>query len=891
MSGEKKPAGPSWRPTTPEADKGNLSTSNRRKQLFKLTACLLALIGVVALLIFFLDFGYTPPTYLGLPIREFDARQLPPNPMAVQDCDKASDHFPDQREVAYAYQTGERLRQALAKLNKQSGKPIVIHLCALARTIDDEVYILPADAVPGPDGTTTWLTLKEVLAAVTACPARQKLLILDIFRPFADARLGILTDDVAEKVQTTLKQEGKKLPFWVLCACSPSQTAQVSEENGLSAFAYYIDQGLLGHADQDSNHQVSVKELAAFVIPRVDRWVWLNRGLRQEPMLVGKADDFGLVLFKKEALDPSEEKAADVGYPAWLKKGWELRDTWWKAEANRLAPLLFFRLEGTLLRVERRWRAAMDEKKDQKQQLAAELERDVGKMAEELQRIVKPRVPRSRSLALAAAGDPKREPLSEALRDLLRKAQDPSLKPEDVDKAKKKDFDEAKAGLMKEWQAEPFTTWASAVFEAAAKTQSLTPARLHALVALLQEQKDRAVYVETVFLNRLLDFQNRVTENSSWKWPDERVHQAVKTVHAAEEVLAEVAKEPAVLRWIADLLQQAEAQRREGEKALLEGRPSTWDKANQLLQQAEQKYQSCRSRVQEFRHGWQQLEQALVILPGLAPFLIAMPKVDPAIEQVWHEAAALTIKLSATLTSPSYALLADDPELPNHLRAKLLLLQQALTAKKEASLSRAREGTAEDYWELQALLESPLLNAKDREVVWQTCRELALRLHRQVAALDDADNPSRKTKFTSPMEHPGPIIEQRRKERRAAFAVGLLQLSGCAQAESLHGQLQAARRANEPAAWRTLGSALGQTWAKELPLQFQAKKDMPHQASRLGRLLTPYELELSMSTGEQYRSNLAAYWIWLGQRYQDESKLHPERTFYAEAAADYLRAP
>ena len=194
-----------------------------------------------------------------------------------------------------------------------------------------------------------------------ACPSRKKLLILDIMRPSADARLGVLTNDVANSVHAILRDEEKDLPFLVLSPCSAGQVAQVSEELGLSVFAYYLDQGLHGHADADHNQRVTVKELADFVKARVDRWVWQNRGLRQEPKLYGQGDDFVLVQLGRDETSPEKEIPAELKYPEWLFNGWALRDAWARAETVLPGPTLVRRLESTLLRAERRWRGGIEE--------------------------------------------------------------------------------------------------------------------------------------------------------------------------------------------------------------------------------------------------------------------------------------------------------------------------------------------------------------------------------------------------------------------------------------------------------------------------------------------------------------------------------------------------
>ena len=107
-----------------------------------------------------------------------------------------------------------------------------------------------ASSGPTPSSATSKRepALRDVLAALKACPARDKLLILDIMRPHADPSLGVLDDDVAGAVLRELEgvpDEGRT----VLCAASAGQGSQASEALGRSAFNYYVDQGLRGEAD------------------------------------------------------------------------------------------------------------------------------------------------------------------------------------------------------------------------------------------------------------------------------------------------------------------------------------------------------------------------------------------------------------------------------------------------------------------------------------------------------------------------------------------------------------------------------------------------------------------------------------------------------------------
>jgi hypothetical protein len=211
------------------------------------TICAMLTVGIFVGAILYLT-PFQSPVFLSLPISEYTDHRFPPNSFAQQDGHALLQRFPDKgRAIALNSQQGDLLRARLEQLGKRTDKTLVIQLSGLAICREGKVYVLPADA--DPDRPETWLPLETLLQSVRNCPASRKLLILDIMKPFADARLGILRNDVAEQVEHTI-MELPDCPFWVLCACSPGQVSLVSEELRRSIFAYYLDQGLRGKAGQ-----------------------------------------------------------------------------------------------------------------------------------------------------------------------------------------------------------------------------------------------------------------------------------------------------------------------------------------------------------------------------------------------------------------------------------------------------------------------------------------------------------------------------------------------------------------------------------------------------------------------------------------------------------------
>src|SRR4029077_8692704 len=97
----------------------------------------------------------------------------------------------------------------------------VLYVCAFARASDKgEVLLLPGNF--NPDDSQTAVKLRDALGRLRDCPAKNKLLILDTMRPLADARLGVLTDDVAARVVGELEDVPDPLRIGLL-SCSPGQ--------------------------------------------------------------------------------------------------------------------------------------------------------------------------------------------------------------------------------------------------------------------------------------------------------------------------------------------------------------------------------------------------------------------------------------------------------------------------------------------------------------------------------------------------------------------------------------------------------------------------------------------------------------------------------------------
>jgi hypothetical protein len=189
-----------------------------------LGALLLALVGILAAWLL-IPRSLPIPYFVSIALSEYDDPRLPAPAFARQDAAALLVPFGEKAGKAFGSQQNQLLTREIDALRERDDRPLVVHLCALARVAGGEVYLLPADArldaFPG-DAKP----LADVLRSLKACQAPNKLLLLDISRPLADPLRGILCDDVAEYLEAAVKAIDDPHLF-VLAACSPGQVALV----------------------------------------------------------------------------------------------------------------------------------------------------------------------------------------------------------------------------------------------------------------------------------------------------------------------------------------------------------------------------------------------------------------------------------------------------------------------------------------------------------------------------------------------------------------------------------------------------------------------------------------------------------------------------------------
>jgi hypothetical protein len=853
-----------WRSGTPASAhpaETAASVPGRSARLLALLALLLgSLAGVVALILYLR--GVDSPDFLSLTIHEYSP-PLPPNPQAAADGSLLKERFDKGRaEWPDTIQDGRGVSSKIRGLKEKGDHPVVVHICALARYRGGQVYLLGGAANPDQVDEDQWVKLSEIIDGLRACPAKRKLLILDIMREVPDERFGLFADDIAAKVQAALGSY-KELPFYVLCACAAGQTSQTSEELGRSLFAHCLDEGLRGYADNynpqgDADRQVSVVELANFVKQRVDRWAWKTRGARQTPVLLGRGADFPLVKIDSEDAEDAAELKPASAYPAWLKLAWTERDKL-APRLRRLAPVPLKDMEARLLRFEQRWRAGIDDKR----------------LKTEWDSIPPPVVPPEAQTP--APPDKKKLPpaFADALGRLLLKA---VLKASEPDKEKKEDAERDKKERKEIEEAfvkQPIEA-ALVLFDALAELPKLDPKQVEAAEQLLKGLPWEARTPRTVFVERLLAFVKHVRKEE-WAWPAPAVAQALRATRAAEEALAAIAQEPSVLPWVSDLLTKADEARRANVQTLFTRSLSDWTELESALKAATANFERVKSRAESLRKAREIWDRAMALLPKLGPTLRTLPAVSELEKSAWQEAVSATRKVAGILAKPDASGEVDAAleRASTVLERNLDILQDSAVARVKRCKTPDEDAAGETYLEMQAFLDGALLDASGREELWQARRKLGIRLRDEVMGLDKADNPGKPTVFVP--QGVDRAAESRGAQQALRFqqAIDMIHLAGLSDIGTLETELQKAKDKADAEAWLALSEKLAEVWPGQLLAELKAGGNDSFKADRISRIVSPFDLDRDKIeanvTLTLYRRDLASLWDWLVAHYQADS--------------------
>src|SRR5208282_3652172 len=540
------------------------------------------------------------PEFVSLFITRFKRPEIPKIPQAGADRDMIRQAtFLDSIHSAEKTDDGlilEVIQDRLERLRQKKPDDAVIVYLSTQAVVDGAgaPQILAHDS--DPFTTKTLLPLKSVLNALKQCPARKKLLVLDVMPDRGSLlELGGTEDGVVD-----------------LTACSPGELALWSEPLRQSVFGHFFVQGLGDpEADTDQDHAVSLQELSKYLTQRVDGWARQHRALRQRPMLIGSTEFFPLsslnrrkpkppARFEKTAQagenetpadqsEASEDKPKDVekrktedknqvekkskaskgaeqdtekpattgpAYPPWLARGWELRDRWAVGPEIAAAPRLFRQLEANLLRSEQDWRMGKDPKS-----LETALVRAVGDLAAKMEQDRRENRPPERSVGQSLAfGKNAEQPLVKALKEILERERHPDpVATADQQKAQRT---EMVGSFLKSLKDKTSLDLAMAIV-AAARGARLDAETVQLLDSIVVGSILPRNVIELRLLQQLAERARKVVRREDWD--DELVKRIWDTVVVAEKTN----NRPWAFPWLRGLLDEADAMRHDAEVLLL----------------------------------------------------------------------------------------------------------------------------------------------------------------------------------------------------------------------------------------------------------------------------------------------------------------------------------
>jgi hypothetical protein len=866
----------------PGKQAGPGQVTNRGLRIFLLLAAALAILGIVIGLIV-IPQRFRQPYFRSLIITEYKNPHWPVNSLARQDSDLLSVRFQSEKSQRTTQAKEEVLRE-IARPSPADDRPLVIHWQAHACTDGNEVYLLPATAEPG--DKESWIRLSEALEKLCNAAARRpKLLLLDIAHPLADPHLGILSDDVADRIKQALDRLADR-GLLVFCSCSPGEVSLVMEDQDCSAFAYYLDLGLSGEAQdypERKQDHLKVRNLEKYVADHVARWAQKSRGRSQTPVLYGEGD-FELLQLPRERPTPPPPKSIPV-YPDELTGRWVQRGEKFRNGVYRRAPLALARLDANLLRIEKRWRGG---------EALTSMDTELAKIRE-IDDGLKKTVDNTRAVnlahSLAWAPDAGRGAPDAALEKELRNwlNEPPADKP--AAEPTKKEPVARKASEALEKLKKSGVALARAALIVAVEESHLSDEKLLDLSSLLSKHPDMPRYVETAYFSRIAEARKEDSE----RWQPDTAQQLLRVVREAENALR---VRPEALPAVQGLVNSAGSLRRDSEK-LLFSPDSTAEPISAKLKEAENMYIVAARLAAAFEEADAAYDKALSFLPAALPYVVNRAEIDSRAEDNFRAAIKKSVELGEELdrslkgTNDKNEATTRTEKLVEKCQELNTLLEGSRGASASEGLLRPfrkevvtlllsekeqEKAPVRTYWEIQRLLDTPLVDGTQRIELWKAEWGLSRKLHEQTAKLDQEDKDKRRRPKIGSAR---PSVDERRYAiRLARLSLELVRLGGgdvVTKLDELETKLD--RVALNGSEVVDLGEAVRKLELRELDeFSSRVRAERLLLADRLGRILDPLDMAIYLDSRLEPRMQLdrrrtEQYWTWLREQYKQEANV------------------
>jgi hypothetical protein len=633
------------------------------------------------------------------------------------------------------------------------------------------------------------------------------------------------------------------------------------------------------------------------------------------------------------------EKATELGegqkaYPEWLAAGWSIDSEWLQTGSYRDAPRTFRVLGARLIRAEERWRQG-----DSAESIRAETESVIRELRAEWERARSIEAPSPRSVGQVWVTGWRPDPaLVNSLRASLRRRREPEpfASPEQVAATLQAAVKAFADGL----KGKTSLDLAGAVVAATAEERFDAPtlAFLDSVIvdALKVEPAMRLDKVELRFLRQLAA---RSALDRSQDWSADVAKQAWDVVCQAERAN----NRAFAFAWVRGRLDEADALRHDAEVML---RPElagylSWSQIGAAWQKTASAYdfiETCQNRLGEARNA---LDHARAVLPAAIPYLERLPSLEST--RMWKEASDAAVSLDAMLVPPgdghrnpaaaplaaassrrSSPAAAPSREmleaLNNDLAAAVRKLDGPLhgvlrpfSVESLARLIRLAVGGGPDTdrpdpdlaWTIEAILATPLPDAKTRSELWRAGRILDDRLARLLGTgagetgRGEVDLAARKDELS--LWRAGRLAALFNLDGRRDTGQRLENLLNLAVEMSDRDRERGLDQAHDPESvrktWGTVATVcLDLRSALRADLESSsADRSADIQEDRVGWVAPVFDLV----QGDRWRNEVThelrlqdarALWSWLGARYRHEhnDRRDPDR-FDALAADDFSR--
>jgi|GEM_PF-2139162 len=171
-----------------------------------------------------------------------------------------------------------------------------------------KMYLAPIDCDPQ-DPSATGIPIELVREKIAGCKAGLRVLVLDACHAGSEKGDSESRELTTKDLQAVFENlEG----VVTLASCKANEKSLIWEDKQQSLFSYWFNQGLKGHADQDTNGAVDIDELYKFVERRVRRTADARFRRPQTPVRIVRTGVTGVPNVVKLQPQPLKTTLADI---------------------------------------------------------------------------------------------------------------------------------------------------------------------------------------------------------------------------------------------------------------------------------------------------------------------------------------------------------------------------------------------------------------------------------------------------------------------------------------------------------------------------------------------------------------------------------------------------